>query len=799
MRSLLGRSVFVTYLWLLSAYPSVGIGIALNELLASNTRGVTDEDGEASDWIEIHNTSSEGIGLAGFGLTDDPSRPFRWSIPDVTVEAKGFLLIWASGKNRSGPALHTNFSLSKDGEEVQIYTPESFFVDGVSFGEQSPDVSFGRIVDGTGEWQPLLKPTPGESNFLRETASPPECSPDGGFYSTPQWVVLSNPEEGGEIRFTRDGSIPGLGSLQYTGPFYIEATTLLRARFFAPGKDPSAVLTRSFLFEDPGSVASISLVTSPENLWDTSTGIYVNSLEQGVEWERPVSIEFFPNGADGFRIHAGVRIHGGIGRNFEKKSFRFYFSNAYGPPRLEYPLFPNNGVQSFKSLVLSSGSNDSNADTREVYTEVWTLLRDRVMTTLFRSIGTQLPHQRPVRLFLNGQPWGLYWLKERIDEHFVENHFGLHDFDLLKHEHGLAVEEGDADNWNEMLRFLETSDPIGAASYERIGRWMDLDNFIDHYILEMWAINLDWPHNNNYQYRPRVPTGVWRWIPWDTDHTMGSPNIIAYDWNTYPHVSGDHELEQDWSTIHFQKLHDHPDFRVRFINRIGDLLNTVLKPSAVRNVIDSAASEIQNDIPFETSRWGSTLPEWRNHVEKLRQFTGQRNPQFLAHTESFFGPIGQFRLTLQAPVGEGSVRVNRLEIDRFPWTGLYFKTIPVPLVALPAPGYRFAGWQGGGLPDRDSVSIVSQNDLQIRPVFVPVPTATPTPTVAPTPTATFLHPFDWDESGMVDDADLLRMIEEFRDPGADPRGDFNGNGKIDSSDFLTFISQYKTRTGGSSR
>jgi len=84
-------------------------------------------------------------------------------------------------------------------------------------------------------------------------------------------------------------------------------------------------------------------------------------------------------------------------------------------------------------------------------------------------------------------------------------------------------------------------------------------------------------------------------------------------------------------------------------------------------------------------------------------------------------------------------------------------------------------------------------------VFVPVPTATPTPTVAPTPTATYLHPFDWDESGMVDDADLLRMIEEFRDPGADPRGDFNGNGKIDSSDFLTFISQYKTRTGGSSR
>src|SRR3989304_5715699 len=146
MRNFLSHSLLYCWLFLFPANSAFAGSIALNELIASNTRGASDEDGEHSDWIEIYNSSSADISLASFGLTDDPGRPFRWLIPDVTVEAHGFLLIWATGKDRIGPALHTNFSLSKDGEFVGLYSPEGFLVDDVFFDEQSPDVSFGRIV-----------------------------------------------------------------------------------------------------------------------------------------------------------------------------------------------------------------------------------------------------------------------------------------------------------------------------------------------------------------------------------------------------------------------------------------------------------------------------------------------------------------------------------------------------------------------------------------------------------------------------------------------------------------------------
>jgi hypothetical protein len=132
--------------------------ICISELLADNENGIKDEDGDRGDWIELYNSGDAAVGLDGWWLTDNVGNTTEWRIPDVTIAAKGTLFFWASGKNRTDPAapLHTNFNLSKKGEYLGLYRPDSasglpVLVDAFSpsFPALPPDVSYGRMFAQT--------------------------------------------------------------------------------------------------------------------------------------------------------------------------------------------------------------------------------------------------------------------------------------------------------------------------------------------------------------------------------------------------------------------------------------------------------------------------------------------------------------------------------------------------------------------------------------------------------------------------------------------------------------------------
>lgn len=120
----------------------------LTEILASNASGLTDEDGDRPDWIEIFNPGPDPLPLAGFSLSDDPQRPTQWTFPKVTLAPNSYLLVFASGKDRRLPSqpLHTNFRLSAEGEFLGLFAPDgTTLVSGFnpSFPEQQPNVSYG--------------------------------------------------------------------------------------------------------------------------------------------------------------------------------------------------------------------------------------------------------------------------------------------------------------------------------------------------------------------------------------------------------------------------------------------------------------------------------------------------------------------------------------------------------------------------------------------------------------------------------------------------------------------------------
>jgi hypothetical protein len=144
------------------------VTIKINEFMASNDTTIANENGDYADWIELYNYGTAPIDIAGMYLTDDLTDPTAWQIPVSTsnatvIPAGGFLLLWADKKPENG-ILHVDFKLSSGGEQIGLFEFNGIPIDTLSYGEQTTDVSYGRLPDGTDNWQFFTKPTPGASN-----------------------------------------------------------------------------------------------------------------------------------------------------------------------------------------------------------------------------------------------------------------------------------------------------------------------------------------------------------------------------------------------------------------------------------------------------------------------------------------------------------------------------------------------------------------------------------------------------------------------------------------------------------
>ena len=352
--------------------------LSITEFMAANHAGLTDEDGQHSDWIEIHNPGRRAVNLAGWSLTDSPNQPDKWAFPDITLDSQAYLLVFASGKDRKPTEpdsyLHTNFKLDQSGEFLGLYnTFAGEFIDiaalavdsqtAEAYPEQLDDVSYGRFGDSL-VYAYLTSPTPGQPNNEPSgwtgLVEPVNFSFTRDFYDAPFAVELSTTTPGATIRYTTDGSRPTEShGATYTAPITIETTSLLRAAAFKPVFFPSPVDTHTYIFLDdvlaqPSNPAGFpttwggykgspvpadyeldpEIVNHPhyrESIKESFKSIptlslvtdiqsfydlYTNPRRRGRAWERPVSVEFFEadQGQQGFQIEAGLRIQGELGR-----------------------------------------------------------------------------------------------------------------------------------------------------------------------------------------------------------------------------------------------------------------------------------------------------------------------------------------------------------------------------------------------------------------------------------------------------------------------------------------------------
>lgn len=291
--------------------------LVINEVLADNNGGLSDEDGEYTDWIEIYNYGEEEINLKGYGITTDLEEPFYWTFPDINISPKSFIIVRASGKDRKDNLkfLHTNFKINKKGENIYLTHISGEIIDSLEVPESDENISFGRKPDGTNNYAILSKTTPGSSNkvniikevIAEQRLESPIFSHEGGYYSDTINLELYTEDDSLDIYYTLDGSEPTLKSNLYKGSIKIESRegeknnlaqiktseiysslkwktitedevfkgTVVRAKTYKDGIFSDETVTNTYFINPEYTLPIVSLVTDEDNLFGYENGIYV--------------------------------------------------------------------------------------------------------------------------------------------------------------------------------------------------------------------------------------------------------------------------------------------------------------------------------------------------------------------------------------------------------------------------------------------------------------------------------------------------------------------------------------------
>jgi hypothetical protein len=565
-------------------------------------------------------------------------------------------------------SLHTSFQLAKDGENVFLSDPEGRVADFAAMPPQSEDHSFGRSPDGAGAFSHLLFPTPlglndGHASSER-LAEEPAFNPEGGRHSAGTLVEISAhvPFPNFEIRYTLGGAAPSATSTLYSGPITVAQDTVIRAAGFLEGQRVTRALSRSF-FIRPRSLALpvISVSMNPADF----VVVHGNEGGRGRASEREGFLEVFDaGGAPAAAAGFGLRLHGGAGRSgglTTKKAYKAYFRSEYGAARLRYPMIPDTEVEEFDKLVLRSNFNDAFRTGGAA-----AFIRDQVIRDLHKDMGALISHGAWYNLFVNMEYRGLYNVVERMDRVFFASHLPElgDEWDVIRT--GDAVLDGTGVEWLDLRNDLRSGNLADDAVYDEAERRIDVENFTGYMLLNIWAQNHDWPHNNWYAARPRVPDGRWIFLSWDAEFGIGLiPGGFSTD--TFSHVLS--RADASLTTI-LTALLENRRYRAFFLAEVERHLNGALSPENVMAHIRQQRALIAPDVPEECALAGQTVAAWERNVQTLEVFAQNRNTvmrNFILNSSYFGQPrissVSPRRVTLEAEEVEVSLRGARLHPD----------------------------------------------------------------------------------------------------------------------------------------
>lgn len=607
-------------------------GLRINEAMSSNGSYLTGPYGNTADWVELYNAGSSRIHLSDYCLTDSEDLQ-QYPLPDKVLEPGAYtvILLSESGKNLKSGYSWLPFSLSADGDRLYL-TKDGVIEDYLILPELSGNTAWGRPAGKQYAVQ-LKTPTPGRENTAPAAVSqtPVAEVPQGAYDGVTELTIsFSAP---GTIYYTTDCTAPNQFSKRYTGPIRITKTTVFRVAAYENGCQRSQILDLTYLINEGDTLTSVCLVTSPGNLWNYSTGMYVagagaeevyphKGANYWQNWERAASVSLFEtDGSLGFSEKCGLKIFGGFSRANNKKSLACMFRSKYGASDLEYPLFGDAGIDTYQSFVLRAGGQNA-------YTSRFL---DEVVTSLASDyLGLPVQRYRPVTLYLNGEYWGIYFIREKLTDQYVAGNFGTNAENVT-----ISGWNGnDCPEYMALQTYARNHDLSDPECYAYVCSQINIENYMDYIITQMWIDNHDLGNVKFF----KTTDMSWHWILFDTDLSLVSPDRntvreLLTKKNIYAH--------DPWSQVLIVKLIQNPKFRDAFLRRMAWHMKTVWNEECVVARIDAFQAMLNNDIAKEAARWGTSVANWERHVQKMRNFAAARNDYFVDHVQNFFGLTDQ--------------------------------------------------------------------------------------------------------------------------------------------------------------
>ena len=549
-----------------------------------------------------------------------------------------------------------------------------------------------------------------------------------------------------EIRFTTNGNIPTATSALYNNPLSLTQTTLVKAAAFKPGYASSPQSEDIYFVNVSHELPVVHITIDPDYLWDSQQGMYVQGvngipgncsddpLNWNQEWERPISIRYFETDGDlAFNLRAGMKIAGGCSRNYSMKPFNIFFrGDTYGDDKVEYPLFSTLDLDEFKRFKLRSSGNDFPL----------TMIRDAtIQSLLFNKSDIDLMAYEPVVVYLNGNYWGFYGMRELFNKHYVAAHHNVDkdSLDFIKNPYYWAeIKDGDMVAWDQLEDFIRNNNLSNVSNMNYVADRMDVNEFMNYNIAQIYIANYDWPANNVAVWRHRN-NGKFRWMLFDTDISSGfgqwSPATV--DYNSLYHATT--TTGQQWpngenSTLFLRKILGNQAFKNEFAQRTCTFGQIIFQPQRVVNFVDSLAQRVESEIPGLTNKFNFTPNEWKlwwdqpvggnenswqGNLNVLKTFFNNRLGYLLTHYQNFFGFSGHYELNINFDADtKGHVVFHQNEMPvPYQYTGKYFKGVPIKIKAIPDEGYYFVRWEETG-DTTATIQYIANVNSTLTPIFL---------------------------------------------------------------------------------
>ena len=563
-------------------------------------------------WVELFNSSNQDIALKGYtiGLTSNYKEGYR--IPDeYIIKSKGHLVIYCDKENRG---LHTNFRIDSGKGDLYLFDGTCNLVDELHLKKMpAPNVAYGRISDGSDEWQYELKPSAGEANNGKVSSiilPDPVFSISGGIYEDTIKLMISLPDitlpPDTKICISLDGSEPTSQSLSgVLHNLIISKSTVVRARLVSSEAISSRSVTNSYIFHhmEP-TLPVISIATDSAFLYSEENGILVGGYNDYSSncyknWRRPLNVEYYqPSCMDNkteLNQLCEAAIAGNYSRAYPQKSLKLYAHKRFGEKRFKGCFWDDKpNVSKVKFFKIR------NYGTANLYGK----FHDAAIQYIFGKnvknidwLGSQ-----PVLLYINGRYSGLYEMRERSDEDYVESNYGgLEEIERCDHEvfYDASAREGTL-----FKEFYECySNP--RSSYDDIKNQMDVDNFMKVLIAEMFTTNYDYPQNNVSVWREIAEGSKWRWILKDMDY-IGLRLPVTWNMFNYMFQTGTTDSPEYYEATRtercfnshelYKKMIAFPEFKEMFISHFSVYLGDFLKPSYTLPILDRMNEEIYSEI-----------------------------------------------------------------------------------------------------------------------------------------------------------------------------------------------------------